>query len=127
MSVQEKYSRVLALGQQLKAQNGSVSEENGVLKVSGQVETEYEKNVMWDAIKSIGGANPTDIIADITVRVNDYYTKHIVTGDDTLSKIARHYYGDMMKYPQIFDANRDVLDNPNVIHEGQVLIIPFEK
>jgi len=29
-----------------------------------------------------------------------------------------------MKYPKIFDANRNILDNPDLIHPGQVLVIP---
>lgn len=124
MSVQEKYSRVLKLGEALGAKDGFVREENGVLVVGGTVETPYQKDQIWDAIKAIGGENPSDIIADIRTEVSDYYTKHIVTENDTLSKIARHYYGDMMKYPIIFEANRDILNNPNVIHEGQILVIP---
>ncbi len=124
MSVQEKYSRVLKLGEALGAKDGFVREENGVLVVGGTVETPYQKDQIWDAIKAIGGENPSDIIADIRTEVSDYYTKHIVTEKDTLSKIARHYYGDMMKYPIIFEANRDILNNPNVIHEGQILVIP---
>lgn len=127
MSVQAKYQRVLELGEALGVQNGSVVEENGVLKVAGTVKTPYEKNLMWDVIKSIGGDAPADIIADINPATSEYFHKHVVTDNDTLSKIAKHYYGDMMKYPQIFEANRDILNNPDVIHEGQVLVIPFEK
>lgn len=124
MSVQEKYSRIVKLCENLGARESFVREENGVFVMGATVQTLYQKDQIWDAIKAVGGENPSDIIADIRTDVSDYYTKHIVTKNDTLSKIARHYYGDMMKYPVIFDANRDILDNPNVIHEGQVLVIP---
>lgn len=45
---------------------------------------------------------------------------------DTLSAIALEHYGDANKYPRIFDANRDVLNDPDKIYPGQVLRIPKE-
>ena len=50
-----------------------------------------------------------------------YYT--VVSGD-TLSKISRQYYGDANKYPQIFEANKPMLSNPDRIYPGQNLRIP---
>jgi len=52
------------------------------------------------------------------------YAVHTVKSGESLSKIAKHYYGDAMKYPQIFEANRDQLKNPDVIHPDQKLKIP---
>ena len=43
---------------------------------------------------------------------------------DTLWKIAEHYYGDGSLYAKIFEANRDILNDPNVIKVGQKLRIP---
>ena len=43
---------------------------------------------------------------------------------DTLSKIAKQHYGDAMKYPVIFEANRPMLKDPDRIYPGQVLRIP---
>ncbi|NQX78923.1 LysM peptidoglycan-binding domain-containing protein, partial [Gilvibacter sp.] len=40
------------------------------------------------------------------------------------SKIAKHYYKDPMKYQAIFEANTDILKNPDLIHPGQELVIP---
>lgn len=125
MSVKNKYSSVLALGEQLGIRDGKVEEgADGVLRVWGTAETQYEKDQIWDAIKAVGGDKPGDIVADIKVSNTAYYTKHTVTKGESLSKIAKHYYGDMMKYKQIFDANRDQLSNPDVIQIGQVLTIP---
>src|SRR5262249_2182580 len=50
-----------------------------------------------------------------------YYT--VVKGD-TLSKIARAQYGEANKYPQIFEANKPMLKDPDKIYPGQVLRIP---
>jgi nucleoid-associated protein YgaU len=127
MSIQAKYQSVLNLGQELGAKDGAVKEENGVLTVTGTVHTEYEKNLLWDQIKEVGGATPSDIIADIKVETTDYFAKYTVRDGDTLGKISKHFFGDPMKYTQIFKANLDVLDHPDKISVGQVLSIPFEQ
>ena len=126
MSLQAKYQAVLNLGEELGAQNGSVKEENGKLIVTGTVDTQYEKNLLWDKIKEIGGDAPSDLVADINVATNDYYAKYTVKSGDTLGKIAKHFYEEPKKYTQIYDANTDVLEHPDKIEVGQVLKIPFE-
>jgi nucleoid-associated protein YgaU len=50
-----------------------------------------------------------------------FYT---VQKGDTLSLIAKAQYGDMMKYPVIFEANKPMLTHPDKIYPGQVLRIP---
>ena len=49
---------------------------------------------------------------------------HTVKAGDTLSRIAKKYYGDAMRYPDIFDANTPMLKHPDKIYPGQVLRIP---
>ena len=49
---------------------------------------------------------------------------HVVKPGDTLSKIAEDYHGDPALYPQIFEANKDILTDPNLIKVGQKLRIP---
>lgn len=124
MTMKAKYQSVLDLGQELNIQNGNVEEENGVLKVWGTANTPYEKNLLWDKIKAVGGDNPTDIMADIKIADESVYHRHIVKSGETLGKIAKHYYGDAMKYKNIFSANTDILKNPDLIHPNQELIIP---
>ena len=116
MNLQDKYRSVLSLGEELNVQDGSVVEENGVLKVRGVAQTQYDKDRMWDQIKEIG--------ADIKVANTDYYTKHTVEKGESLSLIAKHYFKDPMKYKAIFEANKDILKNPDIIQPGQELIIP---
>lgn len=122
--VKSKYQGVLDLGEQLHIQNGDVKEENGVLKITGTAKNQYEKNILWDKIKSIGGDNPSDIMADIKVADTSVYARHTVKSGETLSKIAKQYYGDASKYQKIFAANSDILKNPDLIHPDQELIIP---
>lgn len=49
---------------------------------------------------------------------------YTVQKGDSLSKIARDQYGDGGKWKAIFEANRDQITNPDLIHPGQVLRIP---
>lgn len=122
--VKEKYQEVLHLGEQLNIQNGDVSVQDGVLHVKGTAKNQYEKNILWDAIKAAGGENPSDIMADIKVADTSVYARHTVQSGETLGKIAKHYYGDPMKYQAIFKANTDILKNPDLIYPDQELIIP---
>ena len=50
---------------------------------------------------------------------------YVVKDDDYLSKIAKEVYGDAHRWPEIYEANKDVIGpNPNIIHGGQKLRIP---
>jgi len=124
MALKAKYQSVLDLGEKLNIQNGDVREEDGVLKIKGTAGTPYEKNLLWDAIKEAGGESPADVMANITVADESVYARHIVAKGETLGGIAKHYFGNAMKYKEIFAANGDVLNNPDVIHPDQELVIP---
>jgi nucleoid-associated protein YgaU len=116
--------------------HGTIDERNGKLHFNGTVATEAEKNEIWNAIKTI----PTwqkDVAADIRVTgapapAPPAATKapaaaartYTVKAGDTLSKIAKEYLGEAGAYPKIFEANRDVLSDPDKIKPGQVLRIP---
>lgn len=122
--VREKYQGVLDLGETLNIQDGDVKVEDGKLKMWGTAQTQYEKDLLWDAIKKAGGDSPQDIMADIKVADTSVYTRHTVKSGETLGKIAKHYYGNPAKYQAIFEANTDILKNPDLIHPDQELIIP---
>lgn len=49
---------------------------------------------------------------------------YVVKSGDTLSKIAKNEYGDASAYHRIFEANRDILKDPDKIFPGQKLRIP---
>ena len=49
---------------------------------------------------------------------------YVVKPGDSLSKIAKELYDDAQRWPEIYEANRDKIDNPNLIHPGQELVIP---
>jgi nucleoid-associated protein YgaU len=66
------------------------------------------------------GASSTAPLAEPTEQT---YT--VVSGD-SLSKIAKHHYGDASKWRRIFEANRDLIKDPDEIYPGQTLKIPSE-
>jgi nucleoid-associated protein YgaU len=125
--VKQKYQSVLDLGEKLNIKDGDVQVNNGKLEVRGTASTPYEKDLLWDEIKKVGGENPDDIMADIKVEDDSVYTHHEVQKGESLSVISKKYYGDPMKYKQIFEANTDKLKNPDLIHPGQKLVIPNHK
>lgn len=118
--LQQKFSAVLAKGHEvgLTVQNLNVDGDKLVLK--GVVPSDYAKNQLWDAIKSVDGGG-SDLVADFDVQSGLTYA--VVSGD-TLSKIAKRFYGDANSYQKIFAANTDQLSNPDVIKVGQVLKLP---
>ena len=61
--------------------------------------------------------------APVTPAAAETYT---VKAGDSLSKIARHHLGDGDKWHAIFEANRDQIDDPDLIHPGQVLKLPAQ-
>ncbi|GAB4420717.1 MAG: hypothetical protein OHK0039_34630 [Bacteroidia bacterium] len=126
MSLQAKYNPVLELGKEFEVTEGYVDEREGVLHIGGVTKTQYHKDLMWDKIKEIGGESPTDLVADIKVATTDYYHKHTVGKGDTLGKISKQYYGDAKHYMKIFNANTDILKDPNLIYPDQELVIPFK-
>ena len=71
----------------------------------------------------------TEGIASVDDRMNTAIQEpeaqfHTVVSGDTLGKIAKTYYGNAMKYPVIFEANKPMLTDPDKIYPGQVLRIP---
>lgn len=49
---------------------------------------------------------------------------YVVKSGDSLSKIAKEVYGEAKRWPEIFEANKDQIKDPNLIHPGQELKIP---
>lgn len=115
-----KYSAVLDKGHEVGLNLQNLNLEGEKLLIRGTVPSDYAKNELWDEIKKID-ASLGDIIADINVQSG--LTYKVVSGD-TLSKIAKRFYGNANDYHQIFNANRDQLSDPDKIRVGQELKLP---
>lgn len=135
MSLRDKYSAAIQTAKSIGMQ-GSADEKDGKLYFHGTVANDQQVNEIWNAIKTVPDWR-TDIVADITSTggpaagapaaggspqtAGRTYT---VKAGDTLAKIAKETLGDTNAYLEIFNANRDQLEDPNKIRPGQVLKIP---
>jgi nucleoid-associated protein YgaU len=129
--LKNKYSRALALVQQQGVRLTHLHVQDNKLYLQGAAPSDAIKNAVWTQIKEINPAC-NDITADITVDSSlpqpepASVSKHTYTvkPGDSLSKIAKQFYGDSNDYMRIFEANKDRLSDPNKIQIGQELFIP---
>ncbi len=70
------------------------------------------------------GADFSDVEGSSSTTAAGGGQSYTVKSGDTLSKIAKHFYGDANMWHQIHAANRDKIPNPDLIHPGDVLTIP---
>jgi nucleoid-associated protein YgaU len=125
MSLQGKYAYAMQTAKDVHMQGGA-EERDGKLYVKGTVDTQEQANRIWDAIKTIPDW-PNEIVADIKApgaAQPASPTTYTVKAGDTLSKIAREQLGNANAYMDIFNANKDQLQDPDKIRPGQVLKIP---
>ena len=130
MGLRDKYAYAI---QESKGKfQGSADERDGKLYFKGTVASEAHKNEIWNAIKTIPDWQK-DIVADIQVSApaaaavgtsGAAAKSYTVKAGDTLGKIAKETLGNAGAYMKIFDANKDVLSDPDKIKAGQVLRIP---
>lgn len=106
--------------------NLQVKFDDGVVDLFGQCESiaVKEKAVLLAGnIKGVGSVNDLYLTAPAP-EPKDETVYYEVKSGDSLSKIAKHFYGNAMKYPVIFEANLEVIKNPDLIYPGQKLRIP---
>jgi nucleoid-associated protein YgaU len=91
--------------------------------VSGTVESQEMRE---KAILALGNVAGIAFVEDqITVtEPKPEATFYEVKKGDTLYAIAKDHYGNGMKYPVIFEANKPMLKSADLIYPGQVLRIP---
>jgi len=97
------------------------------LTLSGKVDTLELKNKIIVAAGNIEGISEVGDLLEVKnlsaepEPEEQFYT---VQKGDSLYKIARQFYGNANKYPKIFEANKPMLKNPDLIYPGQMLVIP---
>ena len=134
MSLRDKYAWAIQTAKKIGMQ-GSADERDGKLYFHGTVGSQDEVNEIWIAIKTIPDWR-NDIVGDIKSTDGPAATggpqpgaaqggtTYTVKPGDTLSKIAKETLGNPSQYMEIFNANRDQLNDPDKIRPGQVLKIP---
>jgi len=106
--------------------NLQVTVENGVASLSGEaVSSEaLEKAVLMAGnVHGVSQVKFDGVVAPAAVETIEYY--EIVSGD-TLSGVAKKFYGKGSAYMRIFEANREVIKDPDKIYVGQKIRIPID-
>ncbi len=125
------------LGTQIK--DLEVSFDNGQVKIFGEVPSQ---EVRTKAILAAGNVEGVFGVDAAGVKINPppeavaaaeaaaaaaggaKETFYDIQRGDSLSLIAKRYYGDANKWPQIFEANREIIKDPDLIYPGQKIVIP---
>ena len=139
--LKNKYKNALDTIQQKGVRLSHLHVQDNKLFIQGAAPSEDAKNAVWNAIKAVD-PNYKDLTCDITVDPSlapqqaqsaaasaggagsSGGRTYKVAPGDTLSKIAKEFYGNANEYNKIFEANRDKLSDPNKIQVGQELVIP---
>ena len=117
----DKYQTLIDLANNLGIADLVVNEGDDVLHVDGTAPSAEAKQELWDEYARI---DPDFRAGDLVLNVNAPEadsTTYTVQSGDSLSKIGAKYG---VSWQQIFEANRDKIDNPDVIHPGQEIAIP---
>ena len=94
-----------------------------VVTVFGQAETQVAKELVVLTVGNNMGISSVDDRMSVVTPEPEAVFYEVKSGD-SLSKIAKAQYGDANKYNAIFEANKPLLKDPNLIYPGQMLRIP---
>ncbi|MFV9551686.1 peptidoglycan-binding protein LysM [Algibacter sp. PT7-4] len=108
---------------QLEVKDLNVFIDDDVATITGLA---YNQATKEKVVLVVGNSNGIATVDDqMTVEHEEPVAQfHTVVSGDTLGKIAKNYYGNAMKYPVVFEANKPMLTDPDKIYPGQVLRIP---
>ena len=104
----------------------SVSVEDGVAKVSGKAKDQsaFEKAILMAGnVFGVSEVQADELEAPAMEQKVEYYE---IKSGDTLWAIASEFLGNGAKYTEIFEANREVIKDPDLIYPGQKIRIPME-
>ena len=128
--LKQKYASVLEAVQKNNVRLDHLHVQDEKLFMQGAAPDETCKNRVWDAIKAVDPSY-SDLTCDLSIDSSlpapaeaSAGERNTVQPGDSLSKIAKRFYGDANAYMKIFEANSDQLDDPNKIQVGQELKIP---
>ncbi len=139
--LKRKYKPVLDRISSAGVQLQNLHLQDGKLFLRGHAKTHGDSNLVWDEIKRVDPNYQQDLQAQLTYDQEGPPSKaaapaaapqaaaapertYEVKSGDTLSRIAKQFYGDAHEYSRIFEANRDKLSDPDKIRAGQILRIP---
>ena len=102
-----------------------VTVKDGVATITGEAATPEAREkaiLMVGNLQGVSLVNADSLTAPESMVKVEYY---VIKSGDTLSAIAKKFYGKGSEYPRIFEANREVIKNPDLIYPGQKIRIPL--
>lgn len=109
-------------------ENGRITVQGDTVTISGQASDAAEREKAILVIGNTKGVakvnDQIQVAAQPQVQAQPQSQFYEVKPGDTLSGIAKQFYGDAGRYSAIFEANRPMLKDPDEIYPGQVLRIP---
>ncbi|MDR7212431.1 LysM peptidoglycan-binding domain-containing protein [Flavobacterium piscis] len=121
MGLQEKYRDLISLATDLGIADLLVREQNNVLYIQGTAKSAEDKEKIWNVY---GKIDPDFRAADAVVNIDvadTITTDYTVKDGDSLSKIGKEYG---VSWQTIFEANKNIIKNPDLIQPGWKLKIP---
>lgn len=119
-----------------RAGDVNVEVSDGVVKLTGKCDSQAtrEKAILLAGnIEGVSQVDDSGLSAEAagpaeggTAELNEAEESrfYVIQSGDTLSKIAKEFYGSGSKYPLIFEANREVIKDPDKIYPGQTIRVP---
>jgi nucleoid-associated protein YgaU len=101
----------------------SIKAEHGKTIITGKARYQLDCDLFFDAVKELDGWE-SDIVVDLAVERADVRGYYTVEPGDTLASIAKRYLGSAAREWDVFEANRDRMNDPEQILPGQQLLIP---
>ncbi|MCB0514100.1 MAG: peptidoglycan-binding protein LysM [Bacteroidetes bacterium] len=121
LQAKELLAYVQSLG--IEISNLTVLVSGQKVTVRGEVASQEIREKVLLALGNVEGVAEVDDTITVIVPAPEAKLHTVVSGD-TLSKIAKTYYGNANDYNKIFEANKPMLSHPDKIYVGQVLRIP---
>jgi nucleoid-associated protein YgaU len=120
--LRDKYQSLIAMAESSGVAELRIQEQDNVLHIHGTAPSESVKQQLWDEYNRLDpDMRSGDVMLDLDVAPGSEVIYTVQAGD-SLSKIAQKYKG--VTWQKIFEANRDQIQNPDLIHPGQKLRLP---
>lgn len=121
-SLENKYASLISAARQTAAGEIKVAEQDNVLYVDGKVRSAADKDKLWALYNKLDpDYRAGDLRLNIEVSESAGMQQYTVKAGDSLSKIGSQFG---VSWKDIFEANKDLIKNPDLIQPGWTLKIP---
>lgn len=128
MALRAKYQQLIDAATQSGVTNLQVREQGNVLYIDGNAPSEEVKKSLWDLYNKI---DPDYRAGDLVLNVNVFGSsakpaqqEYVVEKGDNLTKIGKKYG---LSWKEIYEVNKDIIKDPDLIQPGWKLKIPEKK